>query len=267
MRASLFPTRPSRSVFTIGMPPATAASKFSATCCCSASAASATPWRASSALLAVMTDLPAASAASTARLAGSPSPPISSTNTSISASTASAIGSATQRMLATSTSRCFDLERALTATTSIARPQRASSASRWPAISRTTEAPTVPSPARPNFSGATMERPERDAALAAGREGDDVVQLFRRRFKEAADVARRLADALLVLDQRDAHIAFPMLAECHAGRDRDLRVLHQQLGEFEAAERAEQVRERRPREHGGDRGRNPPARTAEAVDQ
>ena len=67
MRASLLPTRPSRSVLTIGMPPATAASKLSATCLRSASAASSTPCLASSALLAVTTDLPAASAASTAR--------------------------------------------------------------------------------------------------------------------------------------------------------------------------------------------------------
>ena len=56
MRASELPARPSRSVFTIGMAPPTAASKLSATWFFSASAASATPWRASSALLAVTTD-------------------------------------------------------------------------------------------------------------------------------------------------------------------------------------------------------------------
>src|SRR6476660_8296999 len=67
MRASLLPTSPSRSVLTIGMPPATAASKLSATWLRSARAASFTPCLASSALFAVTTDLPFASAVSTAR--------------------------------------------------------------------------------------------------------------------------------------------------------------------------------------------------------
>ena len=78
------PASPSRSVFTIGIAAAAAASKLSATPFSSASAASLTPCAASSALLAVTTDLPAPSAASTAALAGSPAPPINSTNTSIS---------------------------------------------------------------------------------------------------------------------------------------------------------------------------------------
>ena len=68
MRVSELPASPSRSVLTIGIAPPTAASKLSATWFFSASAASATPWRASSALLAVTTDLPAVSAAVTARL-------------------------------------------------------------------------------------------------------------------------------------------------------------------------------------------------------
>src|SRR5215470_12420083 len=268
MRASLLPTRPSRSVLTIGIPPATAASKLSATCCFSASAASATPWRASSALLAVITDLPAASAASTAPLAGSPAPPTSSTNTSISGSRASATGSATQRMAPISAARCFPRSRAQTATISMARPQRACSASRWRSIRCTTEAPTVPSPATPTFSGA-MERPERSGknASATGRQGHDVVQLFRRRFKEAADVAGGLADALLVLDQRDADKAFPVLAEADPRRHRHLGLLHQQLREFQAAHRLKHVGQRRPGEHRGGWRRNLPAGAAKAVDE
>jgi hypothetical protein len=43
-------------------------------------------------------------------------------------------------------------ERAVTATTSIGRPQ-AASASRWRSIMRTTDAPTVPKPAIPSFNG------------------------------------------------------------------------------------------------------------------
>ena len=83
MRENDAPLSPSRSVFTIGMPPATEASKFKATPLRSASAASFGPCAASKALLAVTTGLPAASAASTALFAGSPAPPMTSTKTSI----------------------------------------------------------------------------------------------------------------------------------------------------------------------------------------
>ena len=54
--------------------------------------------------------------------------------------------------------------------------------------------------------------------------------------QEAADVARRLADALLVLDQRDADIALAMLAEADARRHRHVGLLQQQLGELQAAQ-------------------------------
>ena len=80
------------------MPPATEASKFSATLMPLGQRRELLAVRApASALLAVTTGLPAASAASTARLAGSPAPPITSTKTSIAGSRASATGSATQR--------------------------------------------------------------------------------------------------------------------------------------------------------------------------
>ena len=51
------------------------------------------------------------------------------------------------------------------------------------------------------------------------------MQFGRRRFKEPADVAGRLTDPLLVLDQRDAHEALAVLAEAHARGHRDLRLL------------------------------------------
>ena len=76
-------------------------------------------------MLAVTTDLPAASAASTALLAGSPAPPISSTNTSMSvARERDRIGEPFQlrqidaALLAAASAR-------ETATTSMRRPQRA----------------------------------------------------------------------------------------------------------------------------------------------
>ena len=65
------------------------------------------------------------------------------------------------------------------------------------------------------------------SALASLGKGDDVVQLFRPGFKKPTDVARGLTNTLLILDQRDAHVPFPVLAEADAGRDRDLRLLDQ----------------------------------------
>jgi hypothetical protein len=131
---------------------------LSATWFFSAMPASRAPCRASSALLAVTTDFLAARAAKTAALAGSPSPPINSTKTSISSSAARATGSATQRNRLRSRSRRLLRDRAHTATTSIGRPQRTAIRSCSLAISRTTDAPTMPKPAIPTFSGATITR-------------------------------------------------------------------------------------------------------------
>ena len=47
-------------------------------------------------------------------------------------------------------------------------------------------------------------------------------------FKKAPQVAGGLADALLVLDQRDPHEAFAVFAKANAGRNRDLGLLDQQ---------------------------------------
>ena len=87
----------SRSIFTAGVPPITAASNSSGAPLASASAASSAPWSAISALLAVTTGLPSFSAASTAALAGPSEPPISSTKMSMSGDAASATGSSNQR--------------------------------------------------------------------------------------------------------------------------------------------------------------------------
>src|SRR5262249_23073196 len=92
---------------------------------------------------------------------------------------------------------------------------------------------------------------EQSGASAPRRQGNDVVQPFKAGFKKTADGARGPADALLVRDKRDAYEAFPMLAERDAGRDGKLRLLDQQRGEFEASERLERRRDRRPGEHRG----------------
>src|SRR6185436_17734530 len=237
MRATALPARPSRKVLTIGMAPPTAASKLIATLCFSASPASSTPCRARSALLAVTTGLPAFSAALTAASAGLPSPPINSTNASIPGSRASSTGSANQRSFFRSMPRSLPRERALTATTSIGRPHLSASTVRCWSIRRTTEAPTVPRPARPTLRGAAMERPrprafsnQNQAALAPLGKREDVMELFRGRFKKPANVARGLPDALFVLHKRDAHEALAALAEACPRRHRHLGLLDQELG-------------------------------------
>ncbi len=111
------------------------------------------PYLASSALLAVTTDLPLASAASTEDLAGSPAPPINSTKTSMPSVRASATGSENQVSFFRLMPRSLPRERAQTATISMRRPQRASSASRCCVTWATRAAPTVPKPATPTRRG------------------------------------------------------------------------------------------------------------------
>src|SRR6185312_16750463 len=62
---------------------------------------------------------------------------------------------------------------------------------------------------------------------APGGERNDVVQFFNAGLEEAADIARGLADALLVLDQRDTHEALAEFAKADARRHRKIRLLDQ----------------------------------------
>ena len=153
MRVNELPLSPSRSVFTIGMPPATDASKLSAARWRSASVASLWPCAASSALLAVTTGLPAASAASTALLAWIPC-----SADHFHQNVDAGIGGEVNWI--GGPAHFFQIDRTLlaspalvTATTSIGRPQRATSLSRSRSRSWITAVPTVPSPARPTFNG------------------------------------------------------------------------------------------------------------------
>ncbi len=151
------PARPSRKVLTIGMPPATEASKASAAPFSSASKASRIPCLASSALLAVTKDLPLPSAASAAASAAPSSPPISSTKRSILGERARATQSSNQAKLARSIPRCFSLWQAETPAIAIFRPVRRRSASAWRLRSVITAAPTVPRPAMPMRKGGNMD--------------------------------------------------------------------------------------------------------------
>src|SRR5690606_28899609 len=95
----------------------------------------------------------------------------------------------------------------------------------------------------------------------------DVVQCFVRAFKEAADVAAGLADALLVLDHRDADEVVAELAEADARCHRNIRLLDEELRELHRTEAAERLRNRRPGEHRRPRRRNGPPGATETVAQ
>src|SRR5581483_6475201 len=106
-------------------------------------------------------------------------------------------------------------------------PARSMSSARARASIAATAEPTVPKPARPTLRGAFINAdPGLRAASAPRGERDDVVQLFRTGFKETADVARGLADALLVFHERDADKTFAVFTEADAGRHRHFRLLH-----------------------------------------
>src|SRR5882757_6940082 len=250
-----------------GIAAPTAASKFSAPPCFSAALASRKPCLAISALLAVTTDLPDFSAASIAAKAGSPEPPISSTKQSMPGSLASCSGFLAHSMPRRSTPRFFAFERAVTATTRTPRPLRADSIRLCSSISRTTSAPTVPSPAIPTLRGATMRRKNLPVGLAPVGERNHVVQRFNAAFKEAAHAARRLADSLLVFHHGDANKTLAMLAEGNAGRNHDAALFHHQGRELHAADGLEGLWQRRPGEHRGLRRRNFPPRAAERFHQ
>src|SRR5262249_3107092 len=86
-------------------------------------------------------------------------------------------------------------------------------------------------------------------------------------FEKTADIARGLADALLVFHQRDANEVFAVLAEANAWRDRDVGLFHQQLGKFHTAERFERLGYRGPGKHRCPRRWHVPSSTGEAFDQ
>src|SRR5258705_9229958 len=109
-------------------------------------------------------------------------------------------------------------------------------------IMAATAEPTVPNPARPTLSGSAMkeirEKIQRSAALGKRHH---VVQLFRSAFKKAANIAGRLTNALLVLDERNAHEALAALAEAGARRHRDLSFFDQELRKLDTAKHLEQL--------------------------
>src|SRR5256712_14120725 len=75
---------------------------------------------------------------------------------------------------------------------------------------------------------------------------------------QVLEPAQRLTDSLLVLDEREADVAFAVLAEADTRRHGHLRLLDEQLGELERAQTAEGFGDRRPHEHRALRLRHAP---------
>ena len=190
-----------------GMPPPTAASKFSAHAMLLGEPSPArTPCLASSALLAVTTDLPDFSAASIADSAGSPAPPISSTKQSMP-------GSLRQRQRARRPSRC----RADRAARFLRLRARGDGDDAHAAAAARGQRPRLllrsggrlgadrAEPRDTHSQGCDHDmtrtcNTRTDIQRRVG-ERNHVVQRFNAAFKEAAHVARGLADALLVFHQ------------------------------------------------------------------
>src|ERR1700752_4265291 len=104
-------------------------------------------------------------------------------------------------------------------------------------------------------------------SLTPRSERNDVVELLGRMVEEATYIARRLANALLVLHQRNAYEALAVFAEADARRNGNIGFFHQELGKLHAAERLERFRDLRPGKHRRARRRHVPPSTAKAFDQ
>ena len=141
---------PSRSALTMGMPPATAASKATITPCSRAFAKISLPYTASSALLAVTTCLPFAMAASTTSRA-TVVPPITSTSTSMAGSLTMSKGSSLMAMSGPTILRTASRPRDTTRVTRIRQPERRLISSALFFRTSNTPLPTVPSPSSPTL--------------------------------------------------------------------------------------------------------------------
>src|SRR5437016_10141186 len=98
-----------------------------------------------------------------------------------------------------------------------------------------TPVPTVPNPIKP-----TAMRSFTESALffPAGA------------FKRLLDAANRLSRTVFVLDETEADVLVAVLAEPDARRHVDLRLVQEQLGEFQRSHGAVRVRDAGPDKHG-----------------
>jgi hypothetical protein len=73
----------------------------------------------------------------------------------------------------------------------------------------------------------------------AGSKRNDVIGLLGRALEKFLDRSGRLADAMLVLDKGQTHEIVTVLAKADAGRNSDIRMFDQQLGELQRTEMLE----------------------------
>src|SRR5712692_115049 len=249
-----------------GMPPATAASKASATRLRRASSNSSAPWWARRALFAVTTCLPACSALRMKVRAGS-SPPTSSMTICTAGSSSTVLASATiGRRLRSSPSRGRARSASATLWSTSRQPARSSISAAWLCSTLITPLPTVPRP-RSAILISVMGRPEVAARAAGAGAQPRRARRLRLARGETLQAPQGLLDALLVLDQGEAHVALAVLPEADAGGDCHLALLDEHLGELERAHGAEGVGNRRPDEHRALGFRHGPAELVEAVHQ
>src|SRR6266404_4480199 len=83
--------------------------------------------------------------------------------------------------------------------------------------------------------------------------------------QEPLDRTRRLADALLVLDECEAHVTVAAVPEPDSRADGDVRVAREPECKLEGAELPELLRDRRPDEHRSARWLDVPAGASEAA--
>src|SRR5215467_11902003 len=156
------------------------------------------------------------------------SPPTSSTTMSTWPSASTRLASVViGRRVMSRPSRGRVTSRSATAARRRRQPARSSSIARSDSSSFTTPAPTVPRPSNPIRISFTPVRST----------------------PEALQAAQRLTDALLIFHQREPHEAFPVLAEADSWGDRHLRLLDQELREFQRADGTKGLGDRGPDEH------------------
>src|SRR5215470_3140646 len=253
-----FAGRPSLTARISGMPPATAASKPSITRLRRASSNSSGPWWASRALLAVTTCLPACSAFKMKVRAGS-SPPISSITICTAGSSIAWLASPTRGRRARSMpSRGRVMSASATRASASRHPVRSAISAPWLWSTLTTPQPTVPRPSRAILISLIC----RECGARADREPAGALPPA-----EGLEAAQGLPDALLVLDEREAHVPVTVLAEADPRRDRHLALLDEQLGELQRAHAAELLGDGRPHEHRALGLGDAPADLVEAVYQ
>src|SRR5262249_10513774 len=97
--------------------------------------------------------------------------------------------------------------------------------------------------------------------LGVGRRGD----LLSRSLEKPANGAGRLVDALLVLDEREAHVTVAARPEADAAADRHVGLARELQGDLERAELGVLVRDRRPDEHRPERRLDVPTGAGEPV--